>query len=450
MLRLYTNKICPFAHRAWIAAVLKGAPVELEHVPLGDSMPASYAAINPRQTVPTLVLPNNEKVFESMFIVEYLDAQYGEKYSLNPRDPKLRADIRFFLDVAGNLTSSLYGALMATDEELDGAIAALKAQLNDTEKAFVASKKGSGPFFLGTRVSIVEVAMYPFLVRFEGTIPAFCRGYSLRAEAPQLFGMVDAARTIDAFASTTPQLPLLIGAYGGYAKRPAAAQPLPKLYVAKTCPFAQRARLAAALTGAKVEFVWIDLANPPADFATINPRETVPVIRFANGGAVFESLFVAKYFAEALSAVPALAATEDQSLPAGVHDIEVRDSLQRHNADFFIDDFPTSALFGILGAAPGAERTAAVEAAAAALKTVEAQLAGPFVLGSRVTWADVAVVPFLLRYESLPTLLGVDPLAAAPKLVVLLKAFKALSGSVAEHIDTPAFYAESLKSFVKA
>ncbi len=54
-LTLYSNPICPFAHRAWWALKEKQIPFEFAHIPLGAEKPEWYTKeVNPRGTVPAL------------------------------------------------------------------------------------------------------------------------------------------------------------------------------------------------------------------------------------------------------------------------------------------------------------------------------------------------------------------------------------------------------------
>src|SRR5215210_5051141 len=59
----------------------------------GDQHAASYLAINPQAVVPSLVIDDDEPLFQSMAILEYIEEMYQEP-PLLPIDPRGRARVR--------------------------------------------------------------------------------------------------------------------------------------------------------------------------------------------------------------------------------------------------------------------------------------------------------------------------------------------------------------------
>ena len=76
-MKLYTYWRSTAAYRVRIALNLKGIETKCEHVDLvkdgGQQHAADYRAINPGETVPTLVLDDGTSLVQSLAIVTYLD-----------------------------------------------------------------------------------------------------------------------------------------------------------------------------------------------------------------------------------------------------------------------------------------------------------------------------------------------------------------------------------------
>lgn len=65
---------------------------------------------------------------------------------------------------------------------------------------------------------------------------------------------------------------------------------LPLLYSFRRCPYAMRARMALIRADIQCELREVDLGNKPADMLAISPKGTVPVLLFADGSVLEESL----------------------------------------------------------------------------------------------------------------------------------------------------------------
>ncbi|MFT3928807.1 MAG: glutathione S-transferase [Spongiibacteraceae bacterium] len=65
---------------------------------------------------------------------------------------------------------------------------------------------------------------------------------------------------------------------------------LPILYTFRRCPYAMRARLAIAVSGIAVEYREIALRDKPQAMLAISPKGTVPVLQLTNGDVIDESL----------------------------------------------------------------------------------------------------------------------------------------------------------------
>lgn len=64
----------------------------------------------------------------------------------------------------------------------------------------------------------------------------------------------------------------------------------PLLYTFRRCPFAIRARLAIKISGVEVAMQEVSLRAKPNDLLECSPKGTVPVLKFADGSVLEESL----------------------------------------------------------------------------------------------------------------------------------------------------------------
>ena len=203
-LTLFINKMCPFSHRAYIAAVEKGlvenGTVEIVEVPLPT--PEWFnTEINPRQALPALRLENGLVIPESLVVVQYLDEAFPSNIALMPKDPKDRADIRVFIADFDTLVSGLQKVKFEKDESKRAPlIQSSKEDIAFIERALEAKSKG--PYFLGEQFSLADIAILPVTDRNRYTLPEFF-GFDFLAEAPRLAALISAAETRSSFRDTT-------------------------------------------------------------------------------------------------------------------------------------------------------------------------------------------------------------------------------------------------------
>lgn len=212
-------RVCPFAHRSfWVAEELGYASTwKYVHIDLGKKKPAWYMEINPLGTVPCLYV-DGKPVFESLIVAEYMnDVQKG---SLVPSDPYTKATMRFIIArFDDTCKSAFYGVLMNKDQDKYNELAeALHTKLQAFEDLYKKSQTGKGPYFLGEQLSLAEIAIIPFLERFEHTL-AFYRSINLfeNGRYPTINAAVQAARARPAFRKTTAPKEYYVVAYRGYA-----------------------------------------------------------------------------------------------------------------------------------------------------------------------------------------------------------------------------------------
>jgi glutathione S-transferase len=95
-LTFYAVSGSPFAWKVWLALEHKKLEYELKLLSMsaGDLRKPEYAAINPRQKVPAIVVDGGFSLYESSAIVEYLEERYPDRPSLLPTDLQRRAVAR--------------------------------------------------------------------------------------------------------------------------------------------------------------------------------------------------------------------------------------------------------------------------------------------------------------------------------------------------------------------
>ena len=113
----------------------------------------------------TVLIVDDDVLFESNAIAEYLDEVVEPR--LAPSDPIKRAQNRAWTD----FTSGWAGALgkvnyAKTKEEHAAALSALPTTLYKIEDA-LGQRINDGPFFNGGKLSLVDAAYAPFLMRFD-------------------------------------------------------------------------------------------------------------------------------------------------------------------------------------------------------------------------------------------------------------------------------------------
>ncbi|PGG99285.1 hypothetical protein AJ79_08591 [Helicocarpus griseus UAMH5409] len=174
-LKLYAGWFCPTNHpartvqRTWIALEEKKIPYQYLEIDPYDKSP-SFLALNPKGLVPTLgaPLPNNQgtkPLYESNILNEYLEEAYPTHTPhLLPKDPYERARARIWIDFVGARilpASRKLQTAKGSDE-----IQATRGELLKALKEFTAQMDAEGPFFGGKEISLVDIALVPWVARF--------------------------------------------------------------------------------------------------------------------------------------------------------------------------------------------------------------------------------------------------------------------------------------------
>lgn len=173
-LKLYGGWFCPFVQRSWITLAEKNIPHQYVEInPYKKEK--EFMRMNPRGLVPTLAVPvggagkAQKPLFESTVICEYLDEAYAdeEKYGpcLLPSDPYERARARLWIDhISTRIIPAFYKLLQHTPDKsytLDQA----RDEIQSHIRSFIAEADPTGPWFLGDRISLVDISLAPWALR---------------------------------------------------------------------------------------------------------------------------------------------------------------------------------------------------------------------------------------------------------------------------------------------
>jgi glutathione S-transferase len=159
---LVSFKTCPWVQRAAIVLREKKVEFEFRHIE-PDNRPDWFIAISPHRKVPVLRIDGSISLFESNAIAEYLDETVSPR--LHPEDPVERAVNRAWTDYVPTFAATVTGAAYAdTEADYEKAVAEIPVPFERLERAL--EKQGKGPFFNGSRYSLVDAAYAPFLQRY--------------------------------------------------------------------------------------------------------------------------------------------------------------------------------------------------------------------------------------------------------------------------------------------
>ncbi len=156
---LISHLLCPYVQRAVIVLHEKDAPFERRDVDLANK-PDWFLALSPLGKTPVLQV-DGEAIFESAVISEFLDETLLPR--LHPEPPLERAKHRAFIELSSATLNSIWAFYTATDEHALAARALeIRSRFAQLEKALA-----DGPYFAGTRFSIVDAAFGPVFRYFD-------------------------------------------------------------------------------------------------------------------------------------------------------------------------------------------------------------------------------------------------------------------------------------------
>lgn len=175
------------------------------------------------------------------------------------------------------------------------------------------------------------------------------------------------------------------------------AHSLPLLYSFRRCPYAMRARLALASSGLSVALREVVLRDKPAHMLEISPKGTVPVLLLPSGELIDESLDI-MFWALAQADPEQLLPTEKAQLQIANSLIALNDGAFKHGLDRY--KYPPRYTDEHADLSPEAFAAQHRDAAANALLVELNQRLSQheYLLGSRLSVADIAIAPFVRQY----------------------------------------------------
>ena len=158
-MKLISMRICPYVQQVRLLLEAKRAQYEVEHIDASNRPQWLMEASPDGGEVPVLVTDEEEAIFQSDTIVEYLDEVLGEP--LLPNSPLERAKDKAWARLASDNYLNQCSTQRSPDE------ATLNERIEDLTPIFSAMEKhlNDGPYFHGSKLSIVDLSWLPLLHR---------------------------------------------------------------------------------------------------------------------------------------------------------------------------------------------------------------------------------------------------------------------------------------------
>lgn len=175
-LKLISFTLCPYVQRAMIVLNEKKVNFDIEYIDLSEPPPWFYD-ISPLEKVPVLLV-NDEPLFESMVICEYLDEiTEGDLY---PIDSFAKAKNKAWIEFGNDILNSTYEFYTTNDEKR---FKHLKNILADRFEV-LEDEISEGDYFNGDEFSMVD-AVYAPVFRYHQRIADY-KDYHLFDDAKKI------------------------------------------------------------------------------------------------------------------------------------------------------------------------------------------------------------------------------------------------------------------------
>lgn len=212
-IELYSAEVCPYAQRTRMLLHEKGIEYRLHEIDLAHK-PDGFERISPYGKVP-LLIRGTDRVFESAIINEYLEECFPVP-ALMPSAAFLRAQVRVWIAFCdGRLLPTYYRLLMAQERDERGRQHALLLELWRFLEREALATLGSNPYFLGSELSLVDIAFYPFFERLP--VWHHYRGVELPSDCPRLTRWLAAMSDRDCARATGHGAEFYLPRYARYA-----------------------------------------------------------------------------------------------------------------------------------------------------------------------------------------------------------------------------------------
>lgn len=182
-IQLYFAKASTFSQRTRVVLLEKGIDFTPNEVDL-QNKPAEFTQVSRYGKVPAIKHGDIE-LYESAIINEYLDEVFPEP-PLLPRDPGAKAIARIWIDYANTRFVPAFNKFLRgkdTQEQEQGHREFLEALLY-IEQEGLGKLSGDGPYWLGDKLSLVDISFYPWFERLP--VLEHFRHFTLPSETPRL------------------------------------------------------------------------------------------------------------------------------------------------------------------------------------------------------------------------------------------------------------------------
>ncbi|XP_059140605.1 glutathione S-transferase omega-1-like [Physella acuta] len=196
VLRLYSMRFCPFAHRTRLVLLYKNIQFETINVDL-KYKPEWLFDKNPLGLVPIVEL-DDKIVYESTATCEWLDDIYPQ-HRLQPSDPYTKAWDRILLEYFGKLTPGIY-TFWRTPDNREKLIEEFHKHYKFYDDNL---SKRTGPLFGGLAPSMTDFYLWPHLEKIPVMETADPRISISRENFPHLAAWFDAMCQVPAVKATS-------------------------------------------------------------------------------------------------------------------------------------------------------------------------------------------------------------------------------------------------------
>ena len=175
-LKLISFTLCPYVQRAMIVLYEKNISFDIEYIDLSEPPPWFYD-ISPLEKVPVLLV-DDEPLFESMVICEYLDEI--TEGSLYPDDAFKRAQNRAWIEFGNDILSTTFEFYTTEDEKR------FKHLTNTLVDRFeiLEDEISDGIYFNGEEFSMID-AVYAPVFRYHNRIAQY-KDFGFFDDAPKI------------------------------------------------------------------------------------------------------------------------------------------------------------------------------------------------------------------------------------------------------------------------
>lgn len=160
---LYSFRRCPYAIRARLAIKVSGVQLELREVKLANK-PESMLGYSPKGTVPVLVLPDGKVIDESLDIMQWALSQ-NDPAGWLPTDNVMQSDVDELIATNDGEFKKHLDHYKYADRFPEQSMEAYRKQ-GEQFLVRLESRLQSSPFLLGEKISLADMALFPFIRQF--------------------------------------------------------------------------------------------------------------------------------------------------------------------------------------------------------------------------------------------------------------------------------------------